>query len=862
MKQTMQKIAIALCMALAFAACKNDDPETGGGVESVTVSGEKTVVMGDEITLTANVKGTPKKNTYTWDVAGTEGVVSYDKSGTGSTLKIKGVKKGSAIVTATVDGVKSNAYTVTVTEKDNLQNKINITLNHTTLTLKVDEAETLVPTITGTDSKTVTWKSSDETVATVANGTVTAKKNGTARITVTLTADKTKTATCDVTVVDKDEIMPENVTLDKNTMSLEVGGTGTLMATITNASVVKDEYKTITWASSNTSVATVDKNGKVTAVSAGTATITATTINGKDVTCTVTVTATTPGTASEDEWNFVKKADLSDGDITEDTNFLGDKGNLTLNVLVKTGTGIGTKGTRACKYDSTMGLGFKKDILKIDNIKGSVKVVIQWYLNGSSNRNLEIAMGNGELEKVASGESKGDKTAYTNTFDAGEGKTLYIAASDWLYIKSITITPQSGSGTGTQPSTPTDPDLSGKTISLTDTPLGYASKGTSYVTMGGKTVTNRADLLSAIKSGGVIIIDGMIDMSEGKLPAEGTGTDADMTGFDAFVSGNSTYTSYKALRDAYVAGCSTSTNDKDSDKPESSVGKTLWSLNKMYGELIKLNLQSDTTLIGKGANCGIRGGSIQISGKSNIQIRNLTIKDAFDPFPHHEKNDGYNAQWDGINIQGASKNIWIDHCTLMDTCTLGFVKTGGSKEEKWQVYDGLCDIKGNSEYITVSNCKFYQHDKTMLIGNDDNEGLTVTRTITLYRNYFFNCGQRLPMVRNSDIHILNNYYDYDGSWYLKDGQQYAIGVRANANVYSENNYFGDKISYSVSGTADKTQGTLYRTGDAGKTSVKSGQFKTSDTPLFTPSYTLDKLEASAVPNSVKASAGAGYTLKQ
>ena len=38
MKQTMQKIAIALCMALAFAACKNDDPETGGVLRLLRLS--------------------------------------------------------------------------------------------------------------------------------------------------------------------------------------------------------------------------------------------------------------------------------------------------------------------------------------------------------------------------------------------------------------------------------------------------------------------------------------------------------------------------------------------------------------------------------------------------------------------------------------------------------------------------------------------------------------------------------------------------------------------------------------------------------------------------------------------------------
>ena len=116
------------------------------------------------------------------------------------------------------------------------------------------------------------------------------------------------------------------------------------------------------------------------------------------------------------------------------------------------------------------------------------------------------------------------------------------------------------------------------------------------------------------------------------------------------------------------------------------------------------------------------------------------------------------------------------------------------------------------------------------------------------------------MVRKTNVHVLNNYYDASSPHY---DQQYAIGVRANANVYSENNYFGNGVKYSVSGaTGSATKGSLYSTGDSdnSKNKKRTEQFNTSNTSQFTPSYTLDKLEASAVPNSVKASAGAGYTL--
>ena len=79
------------------------------------------------------------------------------------------------------------------------------------------------------------------------------------------------------------------VTLNKTTTSLEVGQTETLTATIAPSNATNQN---MSWTSNNTSVATVDQNGVVTAVSAGQATITVTTADGnKTAICTVTVTA-------------------------------------------------------------------------------------------------------------------------------------------------------------------------------------------------------------------------------------------------------------------------------------------------------------------------------------------------------------------------------------------------------------------------------------------------------------------------------------------------------------------------------------------------------------------------------------------
>ena len=337
---------------------------------------------------------------------------------------------------------------------------------------------------------------------------------------------------------------------------------------------------------------------------------------------------------------------------------------------------------------------------------------------------------------------------------------------------------------------------------------------------------------------------------------------------------------------AYAKACDLTTNDKSSSdsaqEGESTLRKMMWKLNSAYGGKITLTVKSNKIIIGKTATSGIKGGTIQINGQSNIQIRNLTIQDAYDPFPHHEVNskgssDGYTAQWDGINVQGTCSHIWIDHCTFEDTLSLAHVYTTGDSEtvdekgnkkydEKWQTYDGLCDIKGNTQYVTVSYCKFRNHDKTMLIGNDDDESSTLgsgdnfkPRKMTLHHNYFYNCTQRLPMVRNTNIHIFNNYYHAATAPY---GQDYAIGIRYQANVYSEKNYFSSGIQYSYSGN-DSKHGTLWVVDDEDASSKKgkgTGSYDIATTAPFTPPYDWTADETTNLPTTIPTVAGAGATI--
>ncbi len=157
-----------------------------------------------------------------------------------------------------------------------------ITLNQKKIWFFPGDTYQLVATVEPADAvnKTVTWTSSDPSVATVsASGLVTMVKVGTANITAK-TANG-KTAECVVVV---QSVAATGITLNQTNVTKFTGELFQLVPTITPANAT---YKTVTWKSSNTSVATVDQYGWVYIAGQGTATITATTANGLTASCVV-----------------------------------------------------------------------------------------------------------------------------------------------------------------------------------------------------------------------------------------------------------------------------------------------------------------------------------------------------------------------------------------------------------------------------------------------------------------------------------------------------------------------------------------------------------------------------------------------
>ena len=231
---------------------------------------ETFVKKGKTVTLTPTVYPTTLADqSVTWSSSDTN-IATVSSAG-----KVKGVKVGTATITCTsvATGLSTTCkVTVGLVKLD----KSNATIEKgTTLTLK----PTVYPS--SLEDKSVTWTSSAKSIATVSSsGKVKGIKAGTATITCTSVATGLK-ATCKVTVING------TVTLNKTEAFIEKGKTTTLKATLTPTTL---EDMSVTWTSSDKTVATVSSSGKVKGVGYGTATITCTSVaTGVSATCQVTI---------------------------------------------------------------------------------------------------------------------------------------------------------------------------------------------------------------------------------------------------------------------------------------------------------------------------------------------------------------------------------------------------------------------------------------------------------------------------------------------------------------------------------------------------------------------------------------------
>ena len=252
--------------------------------ESIAIDYETvSIKLNESVTLTATVlPETTTNKEVVWTSSDSE--VASVENGVVTAHKV-----GTATITATTTDGSNLTATCEVTVEATLATSI--TLDQTAVTLKATETATLTATVlpeTTTD-KGVVWTSSDSEVASVENGVVTAHKVGSAIITATTTDGSNLTATCEVTV---EATLATSITLDQTNITATAGETVVLTATIYPEDATE---KGVVWSVSDATIATIEPidnvSAKITVLREGVATITATTIDGSNLSaiCTIDV---------------------------------------------------------------------------------------------------------------------------------------------------------------------------------------------------------------------------------------------------------------------------------------------------------------------------------------------------------------------------------------------------------------------------------------------------------------------------------------------------------------------------------------------------------------------------------------------
>ena len=263
-------------------------------------AGNKKVAAGSTLQLTAVCSPNNASITeVTWS-SKNPSVAAVDQDGI-----VTGLKKGTANIVATAaDGSKVTA-TVFLTVTQSVTSIVFTQDSIAVVTGRTAQAKVKVLPAEAND-KTVSWSSSDETVATVRNGQVTGKKAGVCTITCTSNSNPEVSASAEVTVsqlVTKIECQNP-----KEELSLRTGETLQLRWSVLPADATN---KGLSFKSLHPKIATVNENGVVTALSLGTASIVATAQDSSKKQASVKVTVIQPvtGVSIQRDLYYVQRGD-------------------------------------------------------------------------------------------------------------------------------------------------------------------------------------------------------------------------------------------------------------------------------------------------------------------------------------------------------------------------------------------------------------------------------------------------------------------------------------------------------------------------------------------------------------------------
>lgn len=256
--------------------------------------------------------------------------------------------------------------------------------------------------------------------------------------------------------------------------------------------------------------------------------------------------------------------------------------------------------------------------------------------------------------------------------------------------------------------------------------------------------------------------------------------------------------------------------------------------------LIELKQVSNVTIIGVGSGAVFDQLGIHLREASNIIIQNVTVRNV------KKSGSPTSNGGDAIGMENTVRNVWVDHVTLE--------ASGGESEG----FDGLFDMKDNTQYVTLSYSILRNSGRGGLVGSSESD--RSNSFITYHHNLYENIDSRTPLLRGGIAHIYNNSY----TGLTESG----INSRAGARAKVENNYF--RNSKDVLGTFYTSEAGYWQVSGnifdnvtwsaRGSENNPAGPNPQSNTTVSIP-YSSSLDGASCVPEIVRQTAGANTGLR-
>ncbi|MGN0813723.1 MAG: InlB B-repeat-containing protein, partial [Candidatus Coproplasma sp.] len=230
------------------------------------------------------------------------------------------------------------------------------------------------------------------------------------------------------------------------------------------------------------------------------------------------------------------------------------------------------------------------------------------------------------------------------------------------------------------------------------------------------------------------------------------------------------------------------------------------------GRMARMTDAKNLTLEGIGDDATIRGWGFHFISSTTatggqgkgFEVRNLT----FTEYP--EDAIGMEGQQEGSTITSAVERCWIHNNVFLP----GRCDTPAAGEDDKKEGDGSCDFK-RGMYFTCSYNYFEYCHKTNLVGSSDS---SLQFNMTYHHNMWYQCGSRIPLTRQANVHFYNNYVYANAaetttpySWISKPALSYVHSLRANCYLFSEANYYDGckNVTDGKTGGAGKAWGNMY-----------------------------------------------------